>query len=302
MATLNAQLSFDVDAYAATDSETLVVDSRTREIYIPSSDNLFGVQYDKESNAIHFKVINTVTEIFKMEDAIIRINYRDSKNVLGSSLAVDVVIDDDTCEFTWIIPYTALKNKGDLYFVVSATITEGSLVSKRWASTLAKVTIPESLYVSASTVDQAQKDEVAYMLLLVAEKCGQAKSDVEDVVKAGLLTLNETIDSGNTKLKELIMDYGLRLTDLDALKARVDQLIANPEGSPTVNTELADIRVAYDGTTYASAGSAVRDQISVIMEMLLLNRFSVPLAVDDETQLVDENSYPIVADWKYKIV
>lgn len=51
---------------------------------------------------------------------------------------------------------------------------------------------------------------------------------------------------------------------ISVLQARVDNII--PDGTQTAgNTELLDIRVAYDGQTYDSAGNAVRGQISEIL-------------------------------------
>lgn len=54
--------------------------------------------------------------------------------------------------------------------------------------------------------------------------------------------------------------------DLNTLKARVDNLTANPSTSTEGNAELIDIRVGFDGKTYPTAGTAIRSQ----SEQLLL--------------------------------
>lgn len=217
---LKATLSFDIDTHDY-DDEYIYIDAITREIEIPNPDKMFGTQYDKDSMLIKFKVINAVSDVFKMSESVVRINWRDSSNKTGTTLAVNNKIVGDSYEFDWIVPGEALKNKGQLFFVVKATKTKEGTdeIEKVWGSKLAQVLVPESIYVKISTLTQTEKDQVAEMLMLVDSKVQQANTTLENKKNE---YLNELVVEGDKQVKRLA-DLGLYVDEEGYIVQEVEE-------------------------------------------------------------------------------
>lgn len=82
---LKAKLSFDAVAYDY-DDEYLTIDTDTHTININNVSRLFGVQFDGNSKLIKFKIRNKLSDIQKMQDSIVYINWIDSRELRVSQL------------------------------------------------------------------------------------------------------------------------------------------------------------------------------------------------------------------------
>lgn len=85
------------------------------------------------------------------------------------------------------------------------------------------------------------------------------------------------------------------LTRLIALESRVNGIVSLPEGSTTGDAELVDIRVGWNGTTYANAGSAVREQLKTSV----INRNPIDADVTDLNVIKDTGYYYLAFNGEY---
>lgn len=159
---LKAILSFDAVAYDY-DDEYLTIDTDTHTININNVSRLFGVQYDGNSKLIKFRIRNKLSDIQKMQDSIVYINWIDSKGVKGQSIAINKTINNDTCEFAWKVPFDALKNSGVLHFAMSAVMTKNSssVIDQRWSTKIASVITPDGIYIKSYTPSSEEEDRIA---------------------------------------------------------------------------------------------------------------------------------------------
>lgn len=194
---LKARLSFDAVAYDY-DDEYLTIDTDTHTININNVSRLFGVQYDGNSKLIKFRIRNKLSDIQKMQDSIVYINWIDSKGVKGQSIAINKTINNDTCEFAWKVPFDALKNSRVLHFAMSAVITKNSssVINQKWSTQIASVIIPDGIYIKSYTPSSEEEDRIAQIYNELSKMINKQNDNLQSQVNS----LKEDIDAVNNSI------------------------------------------------------------------------------------------------------
>lgn len=189
---LKARLSFDAVAYDY-DDEYLTIDTDTHTININNVSRLFGVQYDGNSKLIKFRIRNKLSDIQKMQDSIVYINWIDSKGVKGQSIAINKTINNDTCEFAWKVPFDALKNSGVLHFAMSAVMTKNSssVIDQRWSTQIASVITPDGIYIKSYTPSSEEEDRIAQIYNELSNMINKQNDNLQSQVSS----LKEDLDN-----------------------------------------------------------------------------------------------------------
>ena len=199
---LKASLSFDAVAYDY-DDEYLTIDTDTHTININNVSRLFGVQYDGNSKLIKFRIRNKLSDIQKMQDSIVYINWIDSKGVKGQSIAINKTINNDTCEFAWKVPFDALKISGVLHFAMSAVMTKNSssVIDQRWSTQIASVITPDGIYIKSYTPSSEEEDRIAQIYNELSNMINKQNDNLQSQINS----LEEDIT--NIKKKKNVILY-----------------------------------------------------------------------------------------------
>lgn len=118
------------------------------------------------------------------------------------------------------------------------------------------------------TTSSLNGSENIVMFNNTAGKRCTAKSLADYAIRHGVDANGNTLPALKNEVNGVEEKVSTLQTESEVLSGRIDEFEALPDGSTTADAELVDIRVGADGTTYNTAGGAVRGQITDLKEDL----------------------------------
>ena len=155
------------------------------------------------------------------------------------------------------------------------------------AATTAVNSKADKSYVDAELAKKATTEALS---TVDAKVNGKADANVVSQLQA---TVNTKADSSTVSaLSERVSSTE---TGITAANSRIDEIVALPDGSTTADAELIDIRTKADGTKAASAGAAVREQVTDLKSDLTEFK-SVYYDYEQITEYTDKKNYAYYVD------
>lgn len=238
------------------DEESIHIDISDRQVIIPDSQKLFGVESDDAVEVKHFVIDGRYADDGKdLSTLAWRINYRNANGDKAVFPVTKVTAGDNSIEFDWIIRRSVVAYKGSIDFVVCAFgAGADGVVTPEWNSALGHGDVLEGLEVESGEVaDDELLDELKNLLADMktvsdatftnAQKASEAKDDVAANATAAVNAKNDAeTAAANAKESETSAANSANLAKQIADKNGYAAMDINSEGHLilTRTSSLAD--------------------------------------------------------------
>lgn len=148
------------ELFSDTIDKTLVIDSDLRTIKIPSSMTNIGVESDDKVTRLQFRMPRYYNDI-DLSEFTVRVNYMNANNEPDVYAATDIVVNEESITFSWLVGRFAVKYKGDVVFIVCLKkLTNDGVVDKEFNTTTTKLPVLVGLETEQAVVE-CKRDALA---------------------------------------------------------------------------------------------------------------------------------------------
>ena len=194
---LLAQMESEIMPLSVESPDKCVIDPESREIVIPETYQILGVESDEKVERIEFECPKIVGDNIDLSKLQIRINYQNANRDKDQYIVEDVETNGDNIEFSWLLSRKVTMYRGTVNFVVCAVKVSGETIQNEWNTTLATSQVLEGLEVDTPEPTEEQSDVITQLLNIVkqtSESSVQAVKQAEQEAMERLSTLPHVVD------------------------------------------------------------------------------------------------------------
>lgn len=284
----------------------------TRAITDMSSQKTTLIQHDHNSERFTFEIPRYVeghdmSSCNKVRVHFINIDASSKEQHSGIYEIEDMQIspeDENVVICSWLISKNATQLVGSLQFLIRFACVTDEVVDYAWNTAIFNKISVSSGINADETFETDYADIIEHWKASVLQNFENEVANITGSMKADVANTAEAMKAEVTAWKETeaaivrgeMTAFGEQWNDnLDVERKRIDNFVALPEGSTTGDAELMDIRVGYDGTTYPTAGDAVREQVKDIRNITIAQTRNI-MPNNFENAQINEYGYWVKTD------
>ena len=161
-------------------TDRCVIDPETREISIPDTYKILGVESDEKTNRIEFECPKIVGNGIDLSQLQLRVNYQNANGEKDQYIIDDVEKNGDNINFSWELYRKVTEYRGKVSFVICAVKVSGEYITNEWNTTLAEAQVLEGLEVDTPSPSEEQSDVISQLMQLVQNTSDQAVNAVQE--------------------------------------------------------------------------------------------------------------------------
>ena len=195
---LLAQMESEIMPLSVESPDKCVIDPESREIVIPETYQIFGVESDEKVERIEFQCPKIVGDNIDLSQLQIRVNYQNAGSEKDQYIVDDVATDGDNITFSWLLSRKVTTYRGTVQFIVCAVNVSGSTITNEWNTALAESEVLEGLEVDDPIPSEEQSDVIAQLIEMMNDtynKSNQALNAAESIISGQLQQIVPTVEN-----------------------------------------------------------------------------------------------------------
>ena len=174
------ELNEEAPVMSVESDEKCIINPETREIEIPETYQILGVESDEKTERIEFQCPKIVGDNIDLSQLQLRVNFQNANMEKDQYIVEDVEQDGDNITFSWLLSRKVTMYRGTVQFIVCAVKASESAITNEWNTTLAYSEVLEGLEVMAPQPSEEQSDVIAQLLEIIKTSAGIASQYAQE--------------------------------------------------------------------------------------------------------------------------